>query len=367
MTQTETNTNVVEGAEFYNLEPHRLAKLTPLMTDAELQGLEADILERGIREPIIIFEGKNLEGRHRQKIAKKHGLPLPAREFKGTPADALREVVSYNVMRRHLTVKDRARVAALASNYGLGSNRYKAQSPDGATFSMSTAEAAERFKVGSATIERYRAIIAANDPELLAQVESGEIPIAKGAEIAKKKQRNNSDGAKVVNAIIANDRKIIRAGGIPALCDKVNAKEMSLEQALVMPQFSQTEQDRMIGLPHDELEAQIAAVTENKKKLETEERERIKTEARALVKPALLRFLKAEAKVYDEAIYILSELRSVERFDGNKWSDEEIVETCRDVEVLAGYTPEELAGIFGAGRDKGVLAKLIGEARVKQQ
>ena len=50
---------------------HELARLLPPMTDEDYQRLRQDIKENGLREPITLYEGKVLDGMHRQRACKE--------------------------------------------------------------------------------------------------------------------------------------------------------------------------------------------------------------------------------------------------------------------------------------------------------
>lgn len=63
------------------LEAHRLSTLLPMMAPPELESLTADIAANGLREEIVIFEGKILDGRNRQIACEVSGRPARYRTF----------------------------------------------------------------------------------------------------------------------------------------------------------------------------------------------------------------------------------------------------------------------------------------------
>lgn len=105
-----------------NLEPHPFANIFPMLKPAELKELGADIAAVGLREKIILFEDHILDGRNRYAAMKLAGIPLDTAEpgeesahfrvFEGTEDEALAQVKSRNLHRRHLDTSQRAMAAA---------------------------------------------------------------------------------------------------------------------------------------------------------------------------------------------------------------------------------------------------------------
>jgi ParB-like chromosome segregation protein Spo0J len=92
---------------------HPLANRFPLMEGEELDALVADIRKHGLRESIILFEGKILDGRNRYRACIEAGAePAYSKRFTGTQADAVAFVISANIHRRHLTPAKRREVIA---------------------------------------------------------------------------------------------------------------------------------------------------------------------------------------------------------------------------------------------------------------
>jgi len=93
------------------LESHPLSNLLPMMSEDELKKLRADILEVGLKEPIMLFEGKILDGRNRYRACQDLGVEPTFEEFAGTADEALDYVLAKNVQRRQLSGSQRAIVA----------------------------------------------------------------------------------------------------------------------------------------------------------------------------------------------------------------------------------------------------------------
>jgi hypothetical protein len=90
--------------EIEPLEVHALAKL-PEMSAKEYAELRDDIARNGLMEPIVLYEGKILDGYHRSKACCELRLPRKIETYKGT--DPAGYVLSRNAYRRHLTANQR--------------------------------------------------------------------------------------------------------------------------------------------------------------------------------------------------------------------------------------------------------------------
>jgi ParB-like chromosome segregation protein Spo0J len=88
---------------------HPLAGLFNLLEGDEFGALVEDIAARGIIAPIILFEGKILDGRNRYLAAKEAGHRFTERDFRplspGLDAEAF--VISANLKRRQLSSKQK--------------------------------------------------------------------------------------------------------------------------------------------------------------------------------------------------------------------------------------------------------------------
>jgi hypothetical protein len=121
---TDTNmTDVVtavpdEAADFEawvsNLQPHPLAADFPLTEGDDYNALVEDIQAHGIRIPIMLHEGKVLDGRNRLRAGIEAGHQFTPKDFTQlTPgADPEAYVLSANLQRRNLDNKGKRAVIA---------------------------------------------------------------------------------------------------------------------------------------------------------------------------------------------------------------------------------------------------------------
>jgi len=92
-----------------DLEGHRLANYFPPIEGDDFNNLVASIKKNGQLNPIILYEGKILDGKNRYRACKKLGIEPITVDYTGT--DPLAFVVASNIDRRHLTESQKAIVA----------------------------------------------------------------------------------------------------------------------------------------------------------------------------------------------------------------------------------------------------------------
>jgi len=113
--------------DFLALSAHELADLLPMIDGVNFENLKADIAQRGILEPILLFEGRILDGRNRYRAGKAVGHNFVAanfREFEGTYAEAEAYVFSTNFLRRQMTNAQKQEVIRkMIEKYPSDSNR----------------------------------------------------------------------------------------------------------------------------------------------------------------------------------------------------------------------------------------------------
>lgn len=89
-------------------EFHTVANLFPMMSKDETEGLVQDIKENGLREPIILFNDKIIDGRNRYLACLKAGVTPKFTNYKGSEDDLITFIYSLNGNRRHLSASQKA-------------------------------------------------------------------------------------------------------------------------------------------------------------------------------------------------------------------------------------------------------------------
>jgi DNA modification methylase len=89
------------------------AGIYPMLAEEELDSLAKDIKVNGLMNPIVLFEGKVLDGRNRLMACKKAGVEPHFIKYRAK-GSVISWVISQNSHRRHLTKGQKACAAAMA-------------------------------------------------------------------------------------------------------------------------------------------------------------------------------------------------------------------------------------------------------------
>jgi hypothetical protein len=175
-------------------EIHEVARLFPPMSEKEFAAFKANVkANNGLTDPIVLYQGKVIDGRHRMRACVELGLPIPTREWDGK-GSLLAFVVSQNLARRHLKEPQRAMVAALlaVAAQAVSEHHLTEVQPlqdkdlsDGASLRPTHAMAAKLCCVSERSVDSAVRIIRLGAPELLATVQAGKMTIATASDLAE--------------------------------------------------------------------------------------------------------------------------------------------------------------------------------------
>jgi hypothetical protein len=84
----------------------------PPIFEEDFSKLVADIKENGLHQPVILYQGKILDGNNRYRACDQARIEPRFADFKGTDAQAQAYVVSANIHRRHLSPDQRREIIA---------------------------------------------------------------------------------------------------------------------------------------------------------------------------------------------------------------------------------------------------------------
>jgi hypothetical protein len=111
------------------LEPHPLSALFPPISQEDFDKLAADIKLHGLHQPIVLYQGKILDGNNRYRACEDAKKPPKFTDFPGDDAAARNYVISANIHRRHLSPEQRREIIAtlLKDNPGQSNRQVAAQ------------------------------------------------------------------------------------------------------------------------------------------------------------------------------------------------------------------------------------------------
>jgi ParB-like chromosome segregation protein Spo0J len=95
-----------------DLEPHEFCLALPEMPPERFAELVADIAKNGLFRPVVTYQGKILDGRHRYRACLEARVEPAFAPFHGTDQEAFNLVVAENLQRRDLTPEQRLDVAS---------------------------------------------------------------------------------------------------------------------------------------------------------------------------------------------------------------------------------------------------------------
>lgn len=196
----------VEGQEgLKTVIAHAEAAKLPVISEDEFVDLVKDVAQHGFQTRVkLVADPENPEqmqvllGRHRVAVAAALGVPVPAEMFDGDELQAKAQVISSDIMRRHLTAAQRAVfvVTELLPTIEAEAKARQARGvavPEGEKVARSTevASALVGGSVSPRSIDRAKAVVRA--PETMAKIRSGEIrEVAKAQTAAKKELKSDT-------------------------------------------------------------------------------------------------------------------------------------------------------------------------------
>lgn len=199
-------------------------KLIPPLSGDEFRQLEENILNEGIREKIILWQGVIIDGHNRYEIAQKHGIKFETAEKNFADRDSVKIWIIKNQFgRRNLSAYDRSRLALQLEPLISEKAKVKQIESGGAVPQKSAkppidtrAELATIAGVSHDTIAKVKTIELKATPEVKEKLSSGEVSInqaykeIKQAEKKQELEQKKQEYAERVQEIslLKNERKI---------------------------------------------------------------------------------------------------------------------------------------------------------------
>lgn len=236
MGEVETKASGAEGVGGGH-ELHESCKLFPEATEDETAKLAEDIKVHGLLEPIVILDGKVLDGRNRYRACARAGVRARFVNFKdlfsgGTVPDPTGWVLSKNLHRRHLSQSQKAQIAAAAVPLlAAEAAKHKATSeaPDDAKAGgRARDKAAATMGVSGRSVARAERVEKA-DPELANDVRAGKKSVAQAEKEVKARK------APDVPQTVLGVRGIVR--GVRGAADVIRTHGLKKLDAVMAEKF----------------------------------------------------------------------------------------------------------------------------------
>jgi len=174
------------------MEFHEVVNIFPLLTGNEFESLRDDIKTNGLLEPIVIHEGKILDGRNRYTACLGADVVPDYEDYDGD--DPLGFVLSKNLHRRHLNESQRMLVGSKIANIPKHIHKSDTQ------IYVSQSDAADMMNVSERGIQMVKKV-ERDAPDLIPAIESGEMTVNKAIQTARKIKTDNERTAIAQSAL----------------------------------------------------------------------------------------------------------------------------------------------------------------------
>lgn len=164
------------------IEYHELSTVFSSFEDTEeFVQLVKSIRQNGLNHPILLWQGKIVDGRHRHKACLEAGVEPQYEYIPDSMAlsQVMDRVVAENILRRHLTTGQRAMIAATLANMtvgGNGNNQHSESNRANLPDSKSNEDAAKSLNVSERTVKDAKEV-KRDAPDLAEKVARGEMSL----------------------------------------------------------------------------------------------------------------------------------------------------------------------------------------------
>lgn len=149
------------------LSYHPLADVFPLIEGADFDDLVASIKKCGLIHPIVLFEGRILDGRNRYRACLAAGIEPDFVDFDEVdPEKQAALVEALNVTRRHLSDSQRALLAAQLTKKG-----------------TSQADMGRQMNVSERSVQKAAVVLKSGDAEVIDFVAKGKTSINRAEQV----------------------------------------------------------------------------------------------------------------------------------------------------------------------------------------
>ena len=206
-----------------NLQYHELSTIFPLINGEDFCLMTKDIEINGQREPIVLFEGKILDGRNRYRACRELEIAPITVAYEGD--DPLGMVLSLNMHRRQLTVAQRAIVAAeLVKRKRELERQGDQEDQDAAVTLPGIDETAKALGLSPRSVSAALRVFKEGSEELCEAVKRGEVRVSAAEQLTKLDQDQQRAICEKGPRAIAKAAREIRSSAKPSSQKIMKAK-----------------------------------------------------------------------------------------------------------------------------------------------
>jgi len=145
------------------------AEAFPAMTVDEFEALKASISRNGLQDPLLLWNGRLMDGRHRLKACQALGITPRVMQLTGSYDAAKSAAFASNINRRHLGLGQRALLAAQLASHKRGQTKSAKQ----VVPALTQEEAARLFAISRDAVQKACRLLALAQTSILDQVREG--------------------------------------------------------------------------------------------------------------------------------------------------------------------------------------------------
>ncbi|SIQ98766.1 hypothetical protein [Aquipseudomonas alcaligenes] len=230
------------------LQYHELSTLFPLINGEDFALMAKDMEANGQREPIVLFEGKILDGRNRYRICRELEIEPITVQYEGD--DPLGLVLSLNMHRRQLTVAQRAIVAAelVRRKREQESNRGAESEVEAPSTLPGVDETAKALGISPRSVSAALRVFKDGAEELCEAVKRGEIRVSAAEQLTKLDLNEQRALCERGPRAIAKAARELRMTSKPAGGTSPISQTKAVENEPLVPQQTQTNQEESSAL-----------------------------------------------------------------------------------------------------------------------
>ena len=183
-------------ASHQKYEIHPTAAIFPLMSDAALDELAADIKEHGLRDSVVMHNRRVIDGRNRLEACDRAGVEPTFTDWTGS-GSVVTWILSVNLHRRHFSDQQRAMIAARVAqelaieakdrseqNLRKSGDPVEGLNPTPRGEGKSTERAAKLLNVSNDATKKASKIAKSGSSELVQAVTEGKVSLDAAAQVA---------------------------------------------------------------------------------------------------------------------------------------------------------------------------------------